>query len=198
MLVVAGGQLFFIVSLAFLFFLCCYALFAFVEAEIQSESIFVRSEIQFAVLFHRAIVMLQLLELTSRGFAIVYRFRHIGRAANQGASNIGRKGNMPSRLAVDRIRFFVDFFLFLPCHLLQFHAHAVLVLAFIAAQTAAAAALSLRAESLAITLPRALSTSILSVGCLSVRLLLCEYAMSCSRHAASSGFCPRYLWLIAS
>jgi len=36
----------FIVSLMFLF-LRCYTLFAFVEAEIQSASVFVRSEIQF-------------------------------------------------------------------------------------------------------------------------------------------------------
>ncbi|KYN24365.1 hypothetical protein ALC57_04027, partial [Trachymyrmex cornetzi] len=77
----------FIVSLAF-FFLHCYAL---------SASVFVQSEIQSATLFHRAIVTLQLLELTSRGFAII------------------------------------------------------LVLVFIAAQTAAAAALSLKAKSLAVT-----------------------------------------------
>jgi len=66
----------------------------------------------------------------------------------------------------------------------------ILVLAFIAAQTAAAAALSLRAESLAVTRPSTLSVSTLSAVCLSVRSLLREYAMSCSRHAASSGFMP--------
>ncbi|KYQ59574.1 hypothetical protein ALC60_01400 [Trachymyrmex zeteki] len=40
------------------------------RAEMQSESAFVWSEIQSATLFHRAIVTLQLLELTSRGFAV--------------------------------------------------------------------------------------------------------------------------------
>jgi len=57
----------------------------------------------------------------------------------------------------------------------------ILVLAFIPAQTAAAA-LSLRAESLAMR-SSALSASTLSAACLSVRSLLREYA--CSRHATS-------------
>jgi len=59
------------------------ALSMFIGAEIQFASVFVWSEIQSATLFHRAIVMLQLLELTSRGFAIIYGFRHAGRSANQ-------------------------------------------------------------------------------------------------------------------
>jgi len=71
----------FIVFLAF-FFLCSYILSMFVRAEIQSVSVFVRSEIQFATLLHRAIMMLQLFELTSRGFAVLYRFRHAGHSAD--------------------------------------------------------------------------------------------------------------------
>jgi len=55
-LVVAPDGIF-IFSLRF-FFLCSYALHAFVRAEIQSVSVFVRSEIQSAA--HRAIVTLQL------------------------------------------------------------------------------------------------------------------------------------------
>ncbi|KYN29040.1 hypothetical protein ALC57_01531 [Trachymyrmex cornetzi] len=43
---------------------------AFVRTEIQSAFVFVRSGIQSAALFHRAIVTLQLFELTSRGFAV--------------------------------------------------------------------------------------------------------------------------------
>ncbi|KYN17599.1 hypothetical protein ALC57_10114 [Trachymyrmex cornetzi] len=89
----------------FLSFLYCYALFA---------SVFVRSEIQ--SLFHRAIVTLHLLELTSRGFAIVIFFV---------------------------VFFLIVFFGFIPMP--------ILVLVFIAAQTAAATALSLKAESLAVT-----------------------------------------------
>jgi len=64
----------FIVTLAF-FFLRCYVLSAFVWAEIQSASLFVWSEIQSATQFHRVIVTLQLLEITSHDFAIVHRFR---------------------------------------------------------------------------------------------------------------------------
>ncbi|KYN22303.1 hypothetical protein ALC57_05300 [Trachymyrmex cornetzi] len=48
-----------------------YALSTFLGAEIQSASVLVRSEIQSATLFRRAIVTLQLLELTSRGFTIL-------------------------------------------------------------------------------------------------------------------------------
>jgi len=84
------------------------------------------------------------------------------------APNIGRNDNAPPRFAVGNIRFFVAFFLLL---LLRFHAH-VLVVAFIAAQTAAMAALSLRAEFLAMTRTSALSASTLSAACLSVRSLL--------------------------
>ena len=100
------------------------------------------------------------------------------------ALNIGRNGNAPPRFAVGSIRFFLVVFFF------DFMPMLILVLAFIAAQTAAAAALSLRAESLAVTRPSALSASTLSAVCLSVRSLLREYAMSCSQHAASSGFMP--------
>jgi len=39
--------------------------------------------IQFATLFHRAIMTLQLFELTSRSFAVIYRFCHTDRSADQ-------------------------------------------------------------------------------------------------------------------
>ncbi|KYN30133.1 hypothetical protein ALC57_00416 [Trachymyrmex cornetzi] len=101
----------FIVSLFLAFyFLYCYAL---------SASIFVRNEIQSATLFHRAIVTLQLLELTSRGFAIVPRF------------------------AVGSICFFtIPFVVFFLIVFFGFMPMPIVVLVFIAAQTAAATALS--------------------------------------------------------
>ena len=100
------------------------------------------------------------------------------------APNIGKNGTAPSRFAVGSIRFFVTFFFVV----FFFMPMPILILTFITAQTAAA--LSLRAESLAMTRPSALSASILSAASLSVRSLLREYAMSCSQHAASSGFMP--------
>ena len=80
--------------------------------------------------------------------------------------------------------FLVVFFGFMPMP--------ILVLTFIAVQTAAEAAFSLRAESLAVTRPRALSASTSFAACLS---LLREYVMSCSRLA---NLRPRHLWLVAS
>ena len=99
---------------------------------------------------------------------------------NPSAPNIGRNGNAPPRFVVGSIRFFVTFFLVI--FFFGFMPMPILILAFIAAQTAAA--LSLRAESLATTHLSALSASTLSAACLSVWSLLREYAMSCSRHAA--------------
>jgi len=100
MLIVALEGIFMLLALFGGFFHRCYALSAFIGAEIQS-----------AVLFHRAIVTLRLLEL-SRIFAIVYRFRQAGCSASRGpeAPNIGRNDNAPPRFAVDSIRFFVVFF----------------------------------------------------------------------------------------
>ena len=132
---------------------------------------------------------LQLLELTSRGFAIVYRFRHADRSANRqehsSALNIGRNCNALPRFAVSSIRFFIVFFLVV---IFFFSFMPMPLLTFIAVQTVTAAALSLRVESLVVARPSALSTSTLSAACLSVRSLLRGYAMSCSRHAASSRF----------
>ena len=73
---------------------------------------------------------------------------------DQSASNIGR--NAPPRFAVGNIRFFVVVF-FIPIP--------ILVLAFIAAQVAAATTLSLKAESLATMRPSALSVSTSSAAC---------------------------------
>ncbi|KYN11912.1 hypothetical protein ALC57_15928, partial [Trachymyrmex cornetzi] len=95
----------------------------------------------------------------------------------------GRTGRTPPRFAIGRILLLLFFFVFKPIP--------IFILAFIAAQTAVAAALSLRVESLAVMRFRAFSASILSAACRSVRSLLCEYAMSCSRHAASNGLIPR-------
>ena len=75
-LVVAPDDIFIIFS-AFFFF--SYTLSMFLRTEVQSAPVFVRSEIQSAILLHRAIVILQFFELTSRGFAVIYRFRHVGR-----------------------------------------------------------------------------------------------------------------------
>ncbi|KYQ59975.1 hypothetical protein ALC60_00981, partial [Trachymyrmex zeteki] len=61
-----------------------YALFTFVGVEIQSASVFVWSEIQSATLFHRAIVTLQLLELTSRGFAVRFIGEYLVRCVSIG------------------------------------------------------------------------------------------------------------------
>ncbi|KYQ53672.1 hypothetical protein ALC60_04439 [Trachymyrmex zeteki] len=66
------------------FFLRCYALSAFVRAEIQFASVFVRSEIQSATLFHRAIVTLQLFELTSRDFAVRFIGKYLIRRMSIG------------------------------------------------------------------------------------------------------------------
>jgi len=63
--------------------------------------------------------------------------------------NIGRNGNTPPRFAVGSIRFSDAFFLVV----FFFDFMLMPILAFIAAQTAAAAVLSLRAESLAVTRP---------------------------------------------
>jgi len=91
------------------FFLRCYILSTFIEAEIQS-----------AALFHRAIMTLQ--------------FPRVD------APNIGRKGNAPLMIAIDSIRFFVVFF-FVVFFFFGFMLMAILVLVFIAVQTAASAAL---------------------------------------------------------
>ncbi|KYN42434.1 hypothetical protein ALC56_03138 [Trachymyrmex septentrionalis] len=91
------------------------------------------------------------------------------------APNIGRNGNAPPRFAVGSIRFFVVFFFVVVVvfFFFGFMPIPILVLAFIAAQTAAAAALSPRAESLAVMRFRAFS-------------------------ARAADLCPRHLWLIAS
>ena len=92
---------------------------------------FVWAEIQSATLLHRAIVTLQLFEMTSRGFAVIYRFRHAGRSVDQGSEpNIGRNDNAPSRFAVGSIRFFVTFFFVV--FFFDFMPMPILVLAFIA------------------------------------------------------------------
>jgi len=72
---------------------------------------------------------LQLFELTSCGFAVVYRFRHADHSADQGTerANIGR--NAPPRFAVGSIRFFIAFFLVI----FFFGFMPLLVLTFIAA-----------------------------------------------------------------
>jgi len=57
------------------FFLCYYILFTFVRTKVQSLSILVESEIK-SVIFHRAIVTQQLLELTLHSFGIVHSLRH--------------------------------------------------------------------------------------------------------------------------
>jgi len=74
------------------------------------------------------------------------------------APNVGRNGNALPPFAVGSIRFFIAFFLVV----FFFDFIPIPILAFIPAQTAAAAALSLRAESLAVTRPSALSASTLS------------------------------------
>jgi len=139
---------------------------------------------------------LQFFELTSRSFAVGYRFRHADRSADKdpSAPNIGRNGNAPPRFIVGNIHFFITFFLVV----FFFGFMPILVLAFIVIQMAAAAVLSLRTESLALSRPSALLASTLSAACLSVRSLLREYAMSCCRHVAFSELCPRHLWLVAS
>ena len=84
-------------SSLWLFFLCCYVLSTFVGIKIHSASAFVWNEIQSMILqtFHRAIVTLQLLELTSHGFVIIYHFRHSGRCAyNPSVPNIGERNNV--------------------------------------------------------------------------------------------------------
>ncbi|KYQ47802.1 hypothetical protein ALC60_13167, partial [Trachymyrmex zeteki] len=91
-------------------------------AEMQSESVFVRSVIQSTTLYHRAIVTLQLLELTSRGFAVRIRF----------------------------VTFFLVVVVVVVVVFFGFMSMPILVLAFIAAQPAAAAALSPRVESFAV------------------------------------------------
>jgi len=102
-----------------------------------------------------------------RGFAVIYRFRYTGRSAEDpSAPNIGRNGNAPPRFVVVSIRFFIAFFLVV--FFFDLMPMPILVLAFIVAQTAA---LSLRAEFLAVTRPSALLASTLSAACLSVRSL---------------------------
>jgi len=155
-LVIAPDDIFIVFS-AF-FFLCSYTL-----------SIFVWTKIQSATLFHRAIMMLQFFELTSHGFAVAFATLPAPPIKDPSAPNIGRNSNAPPRFAVGSIRFFVTFLLVV--FFFDFVPMSILVLAFIAAQ-AAAAALSLRAESLAVTRPSALSASTLSAACLSVRSLL--------------------------
>jgi len=74
------------------------------------------------------------------------------------APNIGKIGNTPPRFPIGSIRFFVFFvFVFIPIP--------IFVLAFIAAQTAVAAALSPRVESLATMRLRAFLANILSATC---------------------------------
>ncbi|KYN12130.1 hypothetical protein ALC57_15710 [Trachymyrmex cornetzi] len=83
----------FIVSLAFFFH--CYAL---------SASVFMQSEIQSATLFHRAIVTLQLLELTSRGFAIRFIGEYLVRRVSIGEIVVPRIRNVVfSTRSVQRI-----------------------------------------------------------------------------------------------
>ncbi|KYM94616.1 hypothetical protein ALC62_14749, partial [Cyphomyrmex costatus] len=91
----------------------------------------------------------------------------------------GRTGRIPPRFAIGSILLLFRFFVFKPIP--------IFVLAFIAAQTAVTAALSVRDKSLAVIRFRAISASILSAACRSVRPLLCEYAIWCSRHAVSNG-----------
>ncbi|KYN23144.1 hypothetical protein ALC57_04448 [Trachymyrmex cornetzi] len=88
------------------------------------------------------------------------------------APNVGRNDNAPPRFAVGNIRFFIIFFVvffvvFFLIVFLGFMPMPILVLVFIAAHTAAAAALSLRAESLAVT--RASALSYVSRTCTSTR-----------------------------
>ena len=113
---------------------------------------FVWAEIQSATLLHRAIVTLQLFELTWRGFAhLPLSPRWSLRQSRIRARPICRNGNALPRFAVGSIRFFVTFFFVV--FFFGFMPMPILVLAFIAAQTAAAAALLLRAESLATKCP---------------------------------------------
>ena len=142
------------------FFLCCYALFVFVEAEIQSESVFVRKRdtVRGPVLScdHDVAALRRRADLLS----YIYATLAIPLIKDSSVPNIGRKSNMPRFHAIDNVYFFVVFFLivvffFIPMPILVF------------AQTAAAAALSPRAESLAMMRPNTLLASILSAMCLS-------------------------------
>jgi len=121
----------FLLSFQHSFFLSSYALSMFVQTEIQSAPVFVRSEIQSAI--HRAIVTLQLFELTALLSSITFATLATSPIKDPSAPNIGRNGNAPPRFAVGSIRFFVAFFLII---FFGFMPMPILVLAFIAAQTA--------------------------------------------------------------
>ena len=112
----------------------------------------------------------QFFQLTLRGFIIVYSFCDSCRAADQRAedSQQRRIGKIPPRFTTSSIRFFIGFFFFV------FKPIPIFVLAFIAAQTAVAAALSPRVESFAVIRFRASSASILSATCRFVKSLLRE------------------------
>jgi len=127
--------------------------------------------------FHRAIVTLQLLKLASYGFAVAVAFATSAAPPinDPSAPNIGKIGNIPPQFAVGSTRFFIFFFfVFTFVFTFIFIPMPIFVLAFIAAKTAAAAALSSIVEFLAIIRFRTFSASILLATCRSVRSLLCE------------------------
>ena len=100
----------FIVYLMFLF-LRCYTLFAFVEAEIQSASVFVRSEIKF-----RDPVPLRDSDVASLLADVAHLYSRLPFATltdppikYPSAPNIGRNGNAPSHFAVGRSAFSLFF-----------------------------------------------------------------------------------------
>ena len=139
-------------------------------------STLVESEIN-AAAFHGAIITLQFLQLT------LLSFTALTTSAAPPTNDLrmpssGRTGRTPTRFAVGRIHLF---FFFLVFKLINQSS-----LAFIAAQTAVVVARSLRVESFAFL--RFLGEYIVSH--VSARSLLCEYAMSCSRHAASNELIP--------
>jgi len=125
---------------------------------------------------------LQLFELTSRSFAVIYRFCHTDLSADQRPERAQQTETVTHLLvSLSEIRFFVAFFLvffsdFMPMPILVFHHYP---------DSSCGGSLA-QAESLATTRPSALSASTLSSACLSVISLLREYKMSCSWHAASS------------
>ncbi|EGI69382.1 hypothetical protein G5I_01886 [Acromyrmex echinatior] len=173
-----------------------YALSRFVWVEIQSASIFVRSEIQSD---HHAIITLQLFELTSRGFAILtFATLAAPPIKDPSAPNIGKNGNAPPRFAIGSIRFFVAFFFVV--FFFGFMFMSILVLAFIAAQMAAAAALSFRAESLVTTRPIERFIGEYLVRHVSIDEIIAPRIRNAvfSARSAAADLCPRHLCIIAS
>jgi len=176
----------FIVSL--IFFLCCYTLSVFIGTEIQSESVFMRNEIQSAVLFHRAIMTCSFSNwrcaalLSFIAFAtLAPRRQSRTRASPTLTKKVTRPLVSPSIVSVFSLSF---------SSLLRFHIHADLDLGFYRCPNGSSDGSLVQSRISCNKCPSVLSASTLSVACLSVRLLLCEYAMSCSRHTVSSGFIP--------